>query len=357
VVDDIEDVMGWLETTFYYARAASAPEQYDDTESLRDRVSATLRRLVDGGFVDQSGLEIEPTNLGRLTSQFYLRLDTAASFHALCERAADSDSPALNESAVLRTVADAAAFDSVSARRDERETFGAVLAGEGDDLDPGNRKVLAILRAGMSGTTPAELQSDAWVIRQNGLRLLAALRAFCERFASPRDANLVRRIEARLEHGVGDEAVGLVAVGGIGSGRASKLAKAGLVDPADIRRADVEGLVDTGLSEGVAERVLKQARALPDISIEWDGVPGTIPAGENAMAEVTVRNAGDGAPAGVRVTVNGIEMSETTRYLGETTVPVGVFGGDAEELTYEVEVTFPELPLHPVTDHRVVVVE
>jgi replicative superfamily II helicase len=357
VVDDIEDVMGWLETTFYYARAASAPEQYDDAESLRERVSATLERLVDGGFVDQSGFDIEPTQLGRLTSQFYLRLDTAASFHALCERAAADDAPAIDESAVLRTVADAAAFDSVSARRDERETFGAVLGAEGDELEPGNRKVLAILRAGMSGTTPAELQSDAWVIRQNGLRFLAALRAFCERFGSPQDANLVRRIEARVEHGISAEAVGLVAIGGVGSGRASKLAAAGLVDPADVRRVGVEGLVDAGLSAGVAERVVEQAMDLPDVTVEWEGIPESIASGENAMAEVTVRNEGDGTPVGIRVTVNGIEMSETTRYLGETTVPVGVFGGDAEELTYEVTVSFSELPLRPVSDSRVVDVE
>jgi len=356
VVDDIEDVMGWLETTFYYARASSAPDRYDDAESLRDRVSATLEGLVDGGFVDQSGLEIEPTQLGRLASQFYLRLDTAEAFHALCERTAGDDAPELEESAVLRTVADAEEFDSVSARRDERETFGAVLDGEGEGLEPGNRKVLAILRAGMSGTTPAELQSDAWVIRRNGLRFLAALRAFCERFGSPRDANLVRRIEARVEHAVSGDAVGLVAIGGIGSGRASKLAEAGLTGPADVRRVGIDGLVEAGLSEGVAERVLSQARDLPDVSVEWDGVPDSIPAGENAMAEVTVRNGGSGAPAGVRVTVNGIEMSETARYLGETTVPIGVFGGDAEELTYEVEVSFPELPLHPITDSRVVTV-
>ena len=357
VVDDIEDVMGWLETTFYYARAASAPDRYDDAASLRDRVSATLERLVDGGFVDQSGLEIEPTPLGRLASQFYLRLDTAAAFHALCERAADDDRPDLDESAVLRAVADAGEFDSVSARRDERETFGAVLAGEGEDLEPGNRKVLAILRAGMDGTTPGELQSDAWVIRRNGLRFLGALRAFCERFAAPRDANLVRRIEARVEHAISDEAAGLVAIEGVGSGRASKLAEAGLADPADVRQAGVDGLVDAGLSEGVAERVLEQAAALPDLSVEWTDIPDSIAAGENTMAEVTVRNGGDGTPAGIRLTVNGIEMSETTRYLGETAIPVGVFGGDTEELTYRLEISFPELPLHPVTDSRVVVVE
>ena len=354
VVDDIEDVMSWLETTFYYTRAESAPDQYDDSASLRDRVSATLQRLVEGGFVDQSGLEIEPTALGRLTSQFYLRLDTAEAFYALCERANDGETAALDEAAALRTVADAAEFDSVSARRDERETFGAVLGGEGEALDPGNRKVLAILRAGMSGTTPGELQSDAWVIRRNGLRFLAALRAFCERFAAPRDANLVRRIEARVEHGVSSEAVGLTAIGGVGAGRAQKLAREGLTDPGDVRAAGIDGLVSAGLSEGVAERVLEQARELPAVSIEWSGIPDAIDAGENTMADVTVRNDGDGAPAGVRITVNGVEMTAETRYLGETTLPVGVFGADADELDYEVEVVFPELPLSPVTEHRTV---
>ena len=354
VVDDIEDVMTWLETTFYYARAASAPGQYDDSDSLRDRVSSTLKRLVDGGFVDQSGLEIEPTALGRLTSQFYLRLDTAEAFHALCKRASSAETTPLDEAAILRTVANAGEFDSVSARRDERETFGAVLGGEGDDLDPGNRKVLAILRAGMSGTTPGELQSDAWVIRRNGLRFLAALRAFCERFAAPRDANLVRRIEARVEHGISSEAVGLVAIGGVGAGRAQKLAREGLCDPADVRVAGVEGLVSAGLSEGVAERVLEQARELPAVSIEWSGIPDAIAAGENTMAEVTVRNGGDGSPAGIRITVNDVEMTAETRYLGETTLPVGVFGGDADELTYQVEIAFSELPLLPITDERTV---
>jgi replicative superfamily II helicase len=355
VVDDIEDVMEWLETTFYYARAESAPDAYDAGDSLRDRVSTTLERLVEDGFVEQSGLAIEPTPLGRLTSQYYLRLETAASFHRLCERADDADG--LDESAVLGTVADAAEFDSVSARRDEREAFGAVLGGEGDDLEAGPRKVLAILRAGMSGTTPAELQSDAWVIRQNALRMLAALRSFCERFADPRDANLVRRIEARVEHGIGADAVGLTAIEGVGKGRANKLAREGLATPADVREAGVDRLAAAGLSEGLAERVLEQAESLPDLSFEWSGVPEAIARGENAMAEVTVRNEADGAPAGVRVTVNGVEMTAQTSYLGTTTLPVGVFGGDAETLTFEVEVTFPELPLLPVTDVRSVDVE
>jgi hypothetical protein len=36
---------------------------------------------------------------------------------------------------------------------------------------------------------------------------------------------------------------------------------------------------------------------------------------------------------------------------------VAVFGADADELTYSVEVTFPDLPLPPVTESRTVRVD
>jgi hypothetical protein len=70
-----------------------------------------------------------------------------------------------------------------------------------------------------------------------------------------------------------------------------------------------------------------------------------------------VHNEGGDARGGVRVTVNGIEMSQTTTYLGETTLPVGVFGGDIDELEFAVRVTFPDLPIRPVVETRTVVVE
>jgi replicative superfamily II helicase len=352
-IRDLDDVMDWLETTFYYVRARSAPEEYRSPARLRERVREILQGLVDDGFVEtDEELGLEPTALGRLASKFYMRLDTARAFAVLARR------DGIDEDGVLRTVAEAGEFDSVSARRDEREAVRAVLDGgtqdPGTDLDPGNRKVLAILRASMDGTTPSELQSDAWVIRQNALRLLAALRAFCAEFAGPGAANLVRRVSARVEHGVSAGAVGLTAIDGVGAGRAQKLAKEGLTTPEDVGEAGVEGLVAAGLSEGVAERVLENARSLPRVEVDWGEFPGTIGRGENEMCEVGVRSTGGGARAGVRVTVNDVEMTVSTTYLGETTVPVGVFGADHAELTYAVEVSFPDLPLPPVRRERVV---
>jgi len=340
----VGDVMDWLETTFYYVRAQSEPETYAFGD-LRERVRDTLESLVARGFVEtDDDLGLSATPLGVLTSKFYLRQDTAEHFAALADRDPDAD-------AVLEAVAGAAEFDSVSARQAERDAIESVVGRP--EFEPGTRKVLAILEASMTGGVPPELRSDAWVIRQNALRLLAALGAFLERFDGPRGANLARRIAARVEHGVPASAVGLTAIDGIGSGRAHRLSGEGIETVADVRAAGVEGIVDAGLAEGVAERVLESARELPTVAVEWGAFPTEIAAGESEMREVTVRNEGGGARAGVRVTVNGVEMTADETYLdGETTVPVGVFGADDDELTFAVHVAFADLPLPEVVETR-----
>jgi hypothetical protein len=47
-----------------------------------------------------------------------------------------------------------------------------------------------------------------------------------------------------------------------------------------------------------------------------------------------------------------VEMTATSTYLGTETVPVGVCGGDAEELRFTVTVAFPALPIPPVESTR-----
>ncbi|RQG96218.1 DEAD/DEAH box helicase [Natrarchaeobius oligotrophus] len=374
-ITDLEDVMDWLETTYYYVRGQSKPEEYD-FPNLRQRVRDCLEELVDRGFVETGDdLSIEATPRGVLASKYYLHLETAATFAELCDRVDEGATPGVAKSSsgersdpraesahvletddVLEAVATATEFDSVSARQDERDAIDAVLVGtETDDLDAGQRKVLAILRSAASGTTPAELRSDAWVIRRNATRLLSAFGAFLDRLADPHAANLARRVEARVENGVADDAVGLTAIDGVGPGRASKLAKEGLSTPGDVARAGVDGLVAAGLSEGVAERVSRGARALPSIEIDWGSFPETIGVGENDVREVTVRNVGEPARAGIRVAVNGVEMTTAACYLrDEETVPVGVFGADADELEFTVSVAFPEEPLVPIEERRTV---
>jgi replicative superfamily II helicase len=351
-IGGVEDVMEFLETTFYYVRAQSEPEQYGLAD-LQERVRGTVQGLVEGGFVAQDGLDLSATPRGTLASTYYLRLDTAERFAAL---AADfpADERAVEER-VLRAVAAATEFDSVSARRDEREVVDPLAP---EDMEPGARKVFAILRASMRGSVPQQLQGDAWVIRQNALRLVAALGAFVAEFGGPRGVALVRRVEARIEHGVPRDATALVAIDGVASGRAHKLADEGIASPTAVREAGVSALEAAGLSEGVAERVHASATALPRATVEWGAFPETVARSENDLREVTVHNDGDGARVGVRVTVNGVEMTSREAYLDdEMTVPVGVFGADDEELTFAVEVAFPEYPLSPRVETRTVRVE
>ncbi|USZ71046.1 DEAD/DEAH box helicase [Natronosalvus halobius] len=367
-ITGLEDVMDWLETTFYYVRGQSRPESYD-FQNLRRRVRDCLEELVEQGFVETGeDLSVEATPRGVLASTYYLRLETAVGFAELCDGAVgtegDDDSTTasapgttLEADDVLEAVATAGEFDSVSARQSERDAINAALLGQDTgDLDAGQRKVLAILRsAANDDNTPPDLRSDAWVIRQNALRLLAALRAFLDRFATPHDANLARRLEARIENGVADNAAGLTAIDGVASGRASKLSKEGLSTPGDVVAAGVSGLRDAGLGESIAERIYEGAQTLPAVELEWGDFPETIGAGENTVQEVRIRNVGEPARAGIRVTVNDVEMTSTSTYLRDSeTVPVGVFGANADELEYTVSVAFPEEPLRPLEERRTV---
>ena len=346
-VGDVEDAMDWLETTFYYVRADRAAG-YVAGDALRERVSGTLSWLVERGFVVTEGLAVEPTSLGRLASDFYLQLETARAFADLADR------DTLAEFDVLRAVAETPAFESVSTRSDEEDAVAAVLGGKASDLETGPRKVLAILRAAMDGTTPAALRSDAWIIQQNALRLLAALRAIVDRFGDARQANLVCRVAARVEHGVSEDGIALTAIDGVGASRASTLAAAGFRTPADVAGAGPDRVAAAGLADGIAERVVGSARELPAVEVEWGALPDRIAPGERELHEVTVRSTAGDARAGVRVTVNGHEMTGKDCYLGTTTVPVAVFGGDVADLTIAVEVAFPELPLPPVQETRTV---
>jgi len=345
-VRDVDDAMGWLETTFYYVRASTG-SGYASGARLRDQVSTRLDWLVDRGFVDLAELRVEPTPLGRLASVYYLELPTARRFADLVGANPDDDE-------ILQTVAAAAEFDSVTARSAETDAIAAVLGEDAAGLDAGTRKVLAILRSSISNTTPSELQSDAWVIRQNALRLLAALRAVLEELGTGFEANRVRRLAARVETGVSEDAVGLTAIDGVGRSRARRLAAEGYRTPADVAAASTAELDAAGIDGGVADRLRSNARDLPAVAVDWGQFPETVARGDQQMQEVTVRSTAGDARASLAVTVNGVEMTAESAYLGETTLLVGVFGSDTDELEFEVRVTFPDLPLAPLRRSRTV---
>jgi replicative superfamily II helicase len=348
-VRDIEDAMDWLEGTFYYVRA-NRSAAYDSGTQLRERVSDTLEWLLERGFIEMDGLDVEPTSLGHLASEYYLDLPTARSFADLAGESPDEEN-------ILHAVAGAGEFESVSARSDERDAIAAVLGEGSGDRDPGTRKVLAILRSSITGTTPTELRSDAWVIEQNALRLLSALRAILDRLGAELSANRVRRVEARIETSVSDDAVGLTAIDGVGEARARTLAAAGYRTPADVAAASVDELVAAGLEEGVADRITEQSRELPAVAVDWASFPDRIASDERHVQPVEVCSTAGDARAALAVTVNGTELTSKSAYLGETTLPVAVFGGQGADLELAVQVVFPDLPLEPVRETHTVTVD
>ncbi|AWB28664.1 DEAD/DEAH box helicase [Halococcoides cellulosivorans] len=346
-ITSISGAMDWIGSTFFAVRAG-------DDRDVRATVVAAIEGLVEHGFVERDGDRLESTARGRLASKLYLRLQTAHRF----ARIATEDDP--NDRDLLRAIATAEEFDSVSARSAESDAIEAVLgtgANAGEDLDAGARKVLAICEASLSGTIPAALKSDAWVIKQNALRLCNALAAFLDRFGTPERANRARRLEARLEHGISADAIGLTAVDGIGASRARKLAASEIASPWALQSASIESLEAAGLSAGVAERVHEQSQELPAIDIDWEGLPDRIAPGDQEIRELPIESVGGGAHAGIRVTANGREMTSDETYLGETTVPIALFGADTDAIEIEISVTFPREPLPTVRESRTVVVE
>lgn len=332
----------WIETTYYAVRA----HRRTGTPNLQRLIHDALDDLVTDGLITVTSQDLEATPLGRLASSYYLDLETAVDFQDLITQ------PDLTDHDILLAVARAAEFRRVRARRPERDAIDTVLGPTNNHLDPGTRKVLAILTAGMNDTIPDELASDAWAIRRNAQRLLAALAAISDEAGSPRRTNHVRVLEARLTHGITDDAVGLTAIPGIGTSRASRLADAGIRTPEAIRNAGVAGLETRGVPTAAAERILEHVESLPAIDIDWRDFPERLDHGTKHLYEVAVRTTAGRARVGIQVTVNGHEMTRKESVLNsELTVPIAVYAVD-DPLEYTVTVVFPGLPLPPVRQTR-----
>ena len=84
----------------------------------------------------------------------------------------------------------------------------------------------------------------------------------------------MRRVEARVEHGVKREAVGLTAIEGVGEGRAESLSAGGLTTPADVVAAGAARPPPAGGSAGGGGPVAGCRAALPT-AVAAAGTVGT----------------------------------------------------------------------------------
>ncbi|SEH17552.1 helicase [Natronorubrum sediminis] len=115
----------------------------------------------------------------------------------------------------------------------------------------------------------------------------------------------VREARARVEHGVGEELLELVSVGGVGRKRARRLYEAGVEEPADLRSAEKEVILGALKGEKTAENILENAgRENPSM----DGV-------EPASGVVSATS--DGSKAGTSDETNEETADDNQSSLGD----------------------------------------
>jgi hypothetical protein len=296
--------------------------------------------LIEQGFVVVSDELLMPTDLGKLASRYYLRLNTAMSFKQLKGRPTDAE--------LLDAVASADEFADVVVRRNE---LSAIKRAQSPYRGP-KSKVHAILNAYIErGEAPEVLRSDAWLIRQNALRLLSALEAFLLRFNTPESVLRARTLALRLEYGAPEELCPLLQLDGLGVKQASQLYAVGVRSPSDITPAMLSRLA-------AGTRVAHAIQQLPQVTLDTQ-LPDSIQFGTSVMCQATITNAGRGARVAVTVSANGLKMLQDTFYLAKgsaKTIPIGVYGSENTHVSYEARVDLLDCIRAPLTQEKAVAV-
>ncbi len=324
------DAQMWLRNTFFYV-------QHPGSDTLVDE---RAQALVNDGFVAATGERLAPTELGTLTSTYYLRLDTARIFGHLRDDPTDEE--------LLEAIASAAEFAEIVVRRNELATIKRVRT---HHTGP-KAKVYVVLKAYIErGEVPEALRSDAWVIRQNALRLLSALSAFLLRFNAIQAILRARILALRLEYGAPEELCPLLQLEGIGRKQATQLYERGVRSPFDITP-----LIQSRLIAGA--KVAHSIDQLPRISVDTQ-LPDTIPFGQSQLHYSTVRNDGGGGRVSIAVSVNGTAMLHEVFYAAKgyvKSIPVGVYGSHNARVTYEIRADHVDCVLDPLVVQKTVTV-
>ncbi len=297
MVKTARDAAEWLKTTFYYVRTKSSPK---DIEAL---ASARIKYLVRNGFVKEDGGVLSPMPLGTITSDYYLKLETALLFRECAMKGS------LGTDDVLDIIAKAAEFSDVVARPGEASSLKA------HGIEPGGMaKVRAILAGLIGRTLPDELKSDAWAIKQNASRLLSAFSRFCEEFSGETLSRKVKMVSLQLDKGIPEEAIELASIEGVGERSLEMLMKGGIRSLRDAADKKPEDLVRMGVRGQVAIDIVDAARRLPRAEVDLSGVPSTASPGK-ISAGITVRNAGADGKFAVSIRANGPEVKGERFYL------------------------------------------
>ncbi|NUB90060.1 ATP-dependent DNA helicase [Haloterrigena sp. SYSU A121-1] len=325
-------LLEFLEATLYASQSSEAGrlesvtddvldylERNDFIERERDSSSDEADGSDDGPFTSAADLAeqqaakreetLEATSLGHSVSRLYLDPMSAAEIVHGLERA-DERPTALGLYQLVSRTPD---MYELYLRSGEDEKFGELfyerqteLLGDAPSEYEEDRfeDWLAALKTGKlledwAEETEEETITDRYKIGPGDLRgkvdtaewLLGAAESLAAEIDSEWTV-AVREARARVEHGVGEELLELVSVGGVGRKRARRLYDAGIEEPADLRTADKGVVLSVLKGEKTAENILENAGR------EDPSMDGVEPAGIDVDgADTGDSNGGDEAAA------------------------------------------------------------
>ncbi|MFX1255723.1 MAG: DEAD/DEAH box helicase [Promethearchaeota archaeon] len=276
-----KDAELWFQNLFLGTRMQTDSSLAEKAEKGFQRA---LSRLLDEKFVTKEADHLKGSSLGKLTSIFYLKLETALLFHEFAKR---------SESDAISALARAEEFKDIVFRQSERKLLKDALTYYSSsfqkELSPGQRKVLGILQTILTGgTIDQSMAADARVLIQNCLRLLAALRAFVREFAGETDRLLdLLFLELQLKHQKADiDHSVLLQVPGLGKNALTKLIEHNISNISLLKEyvenKGLKGLQSIGIRKDYAEEIVQTIKTLPLITIEAK-VPQILQKGPNLI--------------------------------------------------------------------------
>ncbi|NGM68669.1 ATP-dependent DNA helicase [Natronolimnobius sp. AArcel1] len=267
-----DNVLDYLERNDFIERSGGGDESAD----VGGFTSAA--DLADGGDSASSGPDedLEATSLGHTVSRLYLDPMSAAEIVHGLERAEERPT-ALGLYQLISRTPD---MYELYLRSGEDEKFGELFYERERELlgDPPSEfederfeDWLAALKTGKlledwAKEDDEERITERYKIGPGDLRgkvdtaewLLGAAESLAREIDSEWSV-AVREARARVEHGVGEELLELVSVGGVGRKRARRLHNAGIEEPADLRNAEKGTILSVLKGEKTAETILENA--------------------------------------------------------------------------------------------------
>ena len=362
----LKDLETWIQDTFLFIRAKHNPELYGSI-NIKSEALKALNSLIEDQFVEKSEDGVfSSTPLGQLTSIFYMRLETAKLFHKNC-----IDGVLKSDDDLLCTVAMAKEFSDAVLRRGEKKYFKEFLEKVSsslfEGLSSGNKKVLGIFLSLLSRQLWEGFRSDAYVLKNNGTRLLHALSSFIGEFMQDQKIELRARIlSIRLKHEAPEALAFLLQVAGIGYKGATILASKGITQPnqliSQVSEKGLDWLLSLGLRRINAERVVSFAKKAALIEVEWVKVPEKLPEGENTNFEFKIKCLNGYPKLGITASLNDKTLIRQTMRLkkGDTyTLPFGISVPKGVYLiTAKVDIFVQDAQFsYPITSQKVIEVQ